>query len=215
MLDFHRFSRTVEKPITYYRCTCDCGKEKVICGTSLTCGDTQSCGCFHVERTRHACLTHGMTGTKEYRAWNHMHERCYDVNNVKYPIYGGRGIVVCERWHKTNPLGFENFLKDVGLAPRPSSTIDRIDSNKGYSPDNCRWTDWVTQNNNRSNSVRVDVNGVFLTRNEVARKFGVHIRCIESYRTRGYSYAQIINYYKNKKYRTQSIGSVIGGERGR
>jgi len=81
----------------------------------------------------------------EYKTWNSIKTRCTNQNTICYPDYGGRGISVCDRWKNS----FENFLEDMGAKPDPTYSIDRIDNDKGYSPDNCRWTDRVSQNTNQ------------------------------------------------------------------
>lgn len=83
----------------------------------------------------------------EYRAWNLMKRRCYNKNDDSYSLYGGRGIKVCERWKES----FANFLEDMGKKPKGFS-LDRIDADKDYSPENCRWADWWTQQRNRRNN---------------------------------------------------------------
>lgn len=86
--------------------------------------------------------------SSEHRAWRDMKDRCYDVDDKDYPRYGGRGIKVYDEWL----YSYERFIKDMGLKPSPDLSLDRIDVNKGYFPDNCRWADNFTQANNRRNS---------------------------------------------------------------
>lgn len=123
-----------------WRCLCDCGKEKIVPASSLLSGSTSSCGCLRVE----TFTKHGRSRTKEYNCWAEMKQRCHNPNNKEYHNYGGRGIVVCEYWLS----GFENFLLDMGEAPSEDSSLDRIDVNKGYYKDNCRWTSVTVQRMN-------------------------------------------------------------------
>lgn len=104
----------------------------------------------------------------EYAIWIGMKKRCYNKNDSNYKHYGGRGIVICERWQK-----FANFFTDMGPRPTPTHSIDRIDNNKGYSPDNCRWATRSEQANNKSVNRRLEIRGQIKTRAEWAALAGI------------------------------------------
>ena len=129
-------------------CRCSCGTEKVIGGNNLQSGNTKSCGCTRYINSSASRRTHGMSESTEYRIWSLMKARCSNKTNNRYAEYGGRGIGVCERWLDS----FAAFLEDMG--PRPAKhSLDRIDCNVGYCPENCRWADHKTQQRNRRNNV--------------------------------------------------------------
>src|SRR5690242_10945292 len=100
--------------------------------------------------------------TKEYQAWGHMKRRCYNENTPQFCDYGGRGIVVCDAWLNS----YETFLKDMGRAPSPKHTLDRIDNDGNYEPSNCRWATRFEQNVNRRNNVLITLNGEVKTLQE-------------------------------------------------
>lgn len=133
-------------------CSCACGNSHSVTGTQLVEGKTRSCGCYAKEVCGKASITHGRANTPEYGAWKNAIARCHDPENKAYENYGGRGIKVCERWQGLAEIGFLNFLEDMGKRPEGAS-LDRVDVNGDYHPNNCRWTDVYTQGyNTRQNS---------------------------------------------------------------
>ena len=128
---------------TKWLCYCNCGNTSIISTSDLTTGHTRSCGCLCKERTSQAKTTHGMSHSSEYYIWSSMKDRCLNKNNHAYPIYGGRGVTVCERW-----LKFENFYADMGDRP-DGLTLDRRNNDAGYSPSNCRWATRIEQARNQ------------------------------------------------------------------
>jgi len=136
-----------------WKCQCDCGNHVVVLGSSLTSGNTSSCGCVAKQMNIIRCSTHGMSGTRVYRIWRAMHTRCSNKNSSGYDAWGGRGIKVCDRWQK-----FETFFADMGDCPAGMS-IDRINNNGDYEPSNCRWATRSEQGRNTRATRFIEFNG--------------------------------------------------------
>jgi hypothetical protein len=136
-----------EKGYSRWVCICDCGNTTLVDSYMLTSGRTRSCGCLRQDNLiRHGHARPGKESS-EYRAWQNMKSRCSNPNHPSFNSYGGRGIIVCDRW--LGKLGFDNFLADMGEKPSPKLSLDRINNDGNYQPDNCRWTDALTQSNNQ------------------------------------------------------------------
>lgn len=138
-------------------CKCECGNIVTILSSSLKAGQ-QSCGCKVVEDH----LTHGFTGTRLYNVWNCMKQRCGNPNNKNYEQYGGRGISMCDEWKKDFAV-FRTWALKNGYdenAKRGICTIDRIDNDGDYAPDNCRIVDMKVQSNNRRKTCKGDCYGI-------------------------------------------------------
>lgn len=133
------------RPTAVWACECACGRIVGVPSSALLASNTKSCGCKRYENAG-GPVKHGMASTSEYKAWKSMKRRCLNPKTKFFEHYGGRGITVCDRWLES----FENFLEDMGQKPSPELTLDRINNDGNYEPENCRWATWVQQNNNRS-----------------------------------------------------------------
>ena len=153
-----------------FLCTCDCGNTKQIPAYSVISQKTKSCGCLRSEGLVRRNTTHGESKTRLYRIWDHMIRRCRNPSDRAYKDYGGRGIYVIDEW-----LRFESFRKwayENGYAE--NLTLERVDNDGGYCPENCSWIPAEAQQSNRRNNVRVTIDGQSLTIAELSRKTGIN-----------------------------------------
>lgn len=149
-------------------CICDCGNTSIAHLSNIKRGLTKSCGCGQREAGLKNATTHGLSKKypKEYRAWKAMKRRCDNKKLRNYNIYGGRGIRVCDRWLNC----FSNFIEDMGPAP-DGLTLDRINSDGNYEPENCKWSSYREQANNlRTNRI---IRGSNMTAANFSRKYNI------------------------------------------
>ena len=135
----------LSKKHTYWKCKCRCGNETTVTSNHLMTGHTRSCGCSHnkLKGENSVLYRHGKRNTRLYRIWSGMKSRCLNKNNVKYKNYGARGIKVCDEW-KNDFMAFYNWAISNGY--RNNLSIDRINNDDNYEPDNCRWITLQAQN---------------------------------------------------------------------
>ncbi len=169
---------------SYWISMCDCGVRSVTKLQSFN--NSVSCGCYQREiavdlgKKR---STHGDRKSKEYTSWLKAKERCFDKNNNRYYSHGGRGISVCDRWR----YSYENFISDMGRAPSPKHSLDRINNDGNYEPSNCRWATPKEQaNNRRSNRVFV-INGEAINLSQASSKYGLHRDTISKRLSKGWT----------------------------
>lgn len=183
----HVYSRlTVIEPAervrnkTAWLCRCECGRECIAITDALRAGTKKSCGCWYEETRRFTRRTHGRSSSRTFRIWAGMLQRCSNPNVKCYERYGGRGILVCDRW-----LSFENFLADMGEAPE-GMTIDREDNDGNYEPGNCRWQSRQRQSWNTRRSILVEYEGQRVPLQEAAKLAGISPGIAYYRKQRGY-----------------------------
>lgn len=137
-----------------WKCRCRCGTVRAIKSNALLSGKSGSCGCWAKIAMRKIGAAQLQRNIPGYRVWRGMVDRCHNNKNLKFGLYGGRGITVCARWLES----FWNFYEDMGARPSSAHSIDRIDTNGPYSPGNCRWADVITQNCNKRTNRFITIN---------------------------------------------------------
>ena len=204
----HRFGRLVVidraenyispagKKRSRWRCQCDCGKITIVSGTDLKKEHVQSCGCLNEELKAQRKTTHGGSHTRLYRIWRGMLGRCNNSKSTSYKNYGGRGITVCEAW-SNDFTAFQNWAFSNGY--QDDLSIDRIDVNGNYSPENCRWATATEQARNNRRNRHITINGETKVYAEWCEQKGIRMSVVEKRLKKGWSIEEALNTPVGKK----------------
>ena len=183
----------------YYLCQCDCGNFKIVSNHSLKSGNIKSCGCLHkeilIQRNKDNRIHHP-ENERLLRIWRAMLHRCYKETDEHYDYYGGRGIKVCDDWHD-----FETFQKwALANGYADNLTIDRLDGNKDYCPENCSWATMTVQNNHKSDTKWLTYKGKTQSLSDWCRELGLdYFRIKARLNSLGWSVEDAFEYGKYKK----------------
>ena len=183
----------------YYLCQCDCGNFKIVSNHSLKSGNIKSCGCLHkeilIQRNKDNRIHHP-ENERLLRIWRAMLHRCYKETDEHYDYYGGRGIKVCDDWHDFE--AFQKWALANGYAD--NLTIDRLDGNKDYYPDNCSWATMTVQNNHKSDTKWLTYKGKTQSLSDWCRELGLdYFRIKARLNSLGWSVEDAFEYGKYKK----------------
>lgn len=162
----HRGSRA-------WRCLCDCGNECIVDAHSLVSGKSKSCGCYKLGMLRSSSKRHNMSGTRTHNIWRGIIKRCTNPRCPAYKSYGGRGINICERWKI-----FENFLADMGEVPSDLHSIERVNNDGNYEPNNCKWIPKSQQGLNTRRTRRITIDGRTQPLSEWCKEINVNYRLV-------------------------------------
>lgn len=183
-----------DKGVKKWLCICDCGNKIYVVAAHLNNGNTKSCGCLSRELSSKRSYKHGGKAHKErlYSIWKNMNARCNaseDHNPICYKYYTSKGIKVCDAWRDYSSFRDWAYLNGYN----DEKTLDRINGEGDYCPENCRWCSRVQQQNNISSNKRYDVNGELLTKREIAEKYNLTYDAVSGRLKRGWTIEKIIN----------------------
>jgi hypothetical protein len=175
-----------------WECKCNCGNIRIYITSYLNrLGDRASCGCIGRELLSNVHRKHGLTNTRILKIWRGMKQRCYNSHHCGFSRYGGRGIIIADEWLGENGVkNFNDWAMNNGY--REDLTIDRIDNDKGYSPDNCKWSTYKEQAMNTRNARIIEHNGEFFSINDLSKKYNISYYIIDKRLDKDLSFEEII-----------------------
>lgn len=165
-----KFTRKSGEVESGWLCRCDCGNQSIVPPTRLSFGLSRSCGCLQKEVAAKLKASHRKCGTKAYRSWVKIKQRCLNPKNKGFKRYGGAGITIADEWRDN----FQAFYDHIGPAPSDSHSVDRIDNSRGYEPGNVRWATASEQARNRSDNTWVNISGRKLCLKDAAKSAGLN-----------------------------------------
>lgn len=168
-LTIEKFSHIGERGESFWVAKCECGEVRKFNISNLKRGVTKSCGCYHKDIISSLNKGHGLYMANEYKIWSSIKARCLNPNNPGYKNYGGRGIKVCKQWEED----FMNFYNDMGKRPSKKHSIERVDNNKGYNPENCIWATIDAQANNKRTCRLITYKGQTKNLTQWSKKLGI------------------------------------------
>lgn len=180
--DFHEKEVTGFQSIRKAVVQCFCGRKFITRISGLKNGRVTSCGCRRKDGHMKRITRHNMSTSSEYSSWESMKSRCLYEDNKFYYNYGGRGITVCKEW-----MDFKNFFKDMGLKPSKKYSLERIDVNGNYEPENCRWADKHDQDRNKRNTVKIEYDGKSIVLIDLAKQFNLNQQTLRKRLNKGMS----------------------------
>jgi hypothetical protein len=191
-----QFERLTVLGLGYIRwlCRCLCGRETMVRTARLNNGESRSCGCLKLDLLHARATTRDISGTQVYRCWRNMRQRCTNPQRSEYVHYGARGITVCERWES-----FENFYADMGDPPS-GMTLERIDNEGPYSPENCRWATRAEQSRNTRVTRMLTLHGETRPLVEWAERLGVRKGLIHNRLRSGWSVERALTIVPHRAY---------------
>jgi hypothetical protein len=193
VIKVHKNRKRNGKTLIRWHCACGCGKNTIVPGADLKNGHTRSCGCLHKEVLLKMITTHGQKGTPEYFIWQAMKGRCLRKKHTSYKNYGGREITISPRWINS----FENFISDMGPRPTKKHTLERVENNGNYGPDNCVWDIRKVQSRNQRSNRWIKFDGKKMVLVDWASYFKIKPSTL-SHHLKTKTIGQTHEFYKNK-----------------